>query len=61
MRFSAVLASAFVLLFALRADLLAAGSFISSFLVALVVVVDLGFLVSYLSDSVGDFLGFFGD
>ena len=61
MRFSAVLASAFVLLLALRADLLAAGSFDSSFLVVLVVLVDLGFLVSYLSDSVDDFLGFFGD
>ena len=59
MRFYAVLASAFVLLLALRADLLAAGSFVSSFLV--VVLVALGFLVSYLSDSVDDFLGFFGD
>ena len=51
-----------MLLLALRADLLAAGSFVSSFLVVLVVVVvDLDFLVSYLSDSVDDFLGFFGD
>ena len=58
MRFSAVLASAFVLLLAFSADLLAAGFFVSSYLV---VVADLGFLVSYLSDSVNDFFGFFGD
>ena len=60
MRLVAVLASAFVLLFALSADLLAVGCFfVSSFLV--VVLVALGFLVSYLSDSVDDFLGFLGD